>query len=107
MNIQPTSQAIFGGLAGTGRVAATSADADQRSASVAQQQRSQDASGRVDGLAEIEKDAASGDSDGDGRQMYQRQQSAESKEDASTSSDDQPRRRSANTASGQHLDLDA
>src|SRR6056297_2725803 len=107
MNIQPTPPASLAGLAGTQRAAAKSADSDANAASVSAQQKADKPGGVESGLAEVEKDAAAGDSGADGRQQYE-SSGDHSSADHPATDPNAPQRHAVNDENtGQHLDLDA
>ncbi|GEM_PF-7107741 len=107
MNIQPTPPASLAGLAGTQRAAAKSADSDANAASVSAQQKADKPGGVENGLAEVEKDAAAGDSGADGRQQYESSGEPASGEHPATDSHGTPPHAVNDENTGQHLDLDA
>ncbi|WP_153557197.1 hypothetical protein [Roseimaritima sediminicola] len=118
MNIYPVPPTGLASLAGTQRAAAKGTDLDQAAAAEAARQRADAPAGDRSDVAEIERDAAAGDSGADGRQAYER---GDSPQDASAEQEDragqEDRARqdpnkpaspaSRDSASGQHLDLQA
>ena len=105
MNIQPAPPTAITGIAGTQRAAAKSADNDTAAAADAAQQRADKPAGIENGLAHVEKDAAAGDSEADGRQLY------EPREHAPNEDGEQPQAGTRHSVSdedtGNLLDLDA
>ncbi|QEG41997.1 hypothetical protein [Roseimaritima ulvae] len=105
MNIQPSPPTAITGIAGTQRAAAKSADNDAAAAADAAQQRADKPAGIENGLAHVEKDAAAGDSEADGRQLYEPRE-----HDHPEDGDQAPpqgRHSVSDEDTGNYLDLDA
>ncbi len=106
MSVQPT--AFSASVAGTQRAATRSGDADAANAQAANgQRRAAQPAGVHDGVEQIERDAAAGDSGADGRQLLVEHERDEGEGAEETPAESSSQERSAHGPAGGRIDFEA
>lgn len=106
MTVQPN--AFNASVAGTQRAVTRSGDAEASNSQAANRQaRAEKPGGQRGGVEEIERDAATGDSGADGRQLLGGRDRQGEPEHGNEDSDDAAHQRISKEGTGGHIDFDA